>query len=515
MSLGILNNIASLFAENYLNQTQASLQNTLEQLSSGSRLNTGADDAAGLAVVSGLNANEAALTQSAQNATNGIGLLQTADSSLAQVTDLLTRGVTLATESANGTLNAAQTSSANAEYQSILTEIGNIGSSTNFNGNQVFSNSGQTLFVSDGTVTGADTFTDTVGVLTTSSVGQSQATGTITTTGITTPTPAASAADVATTATATFDSNAHTFTGNLSITLGSGTTYTKAFTTDTTAQILASLQSDTTLQSQGITAAINGAGTVITLTGPATGQGGSITLASTGTPLVDDTSTTAATFATTATAVDGRSSASFTLGAANYTVGGTLAIQVPGTGTSFSIAVAASTTGTQLAALVNSNLNAQGSNVTAAFNASTGAFTIYGPAGTTGTPAAGDITLTGTSLSQTSVLGNGPGVSFTPAAVSSLTYASAPTVLTTLTAAIADVAYQRGILGASVNELTAASNVASAENVNLTSAGSAIQSTDYGVATSDLAKYEVLSQTGISALAQSNTVQQEILKLLQ
>ena len=78
MALSILNNIAALYAENNLTSTQSSLQNTLQQLSSGSRINSGADDAAGLAVANGLGANEAALTQSAQNATSGIGLLQTA-----------------------------------------------------------------------------------------------------------------------------------------------------------------------------------------------------------------------------------------------------------------------------------------------------------------------------------------------------------------------------------------------------------------------------------------------------
>jgi flagellin len=511
MSLGILNNIPAIYAENYLNLTQASLQKTLEQLSSGSRLNTGADDAAGLAVVSGLHANEAALTQSAQNATNGIGLLQTADSSLAQVTNLLTRAVTLATESANGTLNAAQTSSANSEYTQILTEIGNIGSATNFNGNQVFSSSGQTLFVSDGTATGANSFVDTVGVLSTSSVGQSTPTGTITTTGITNPTPAASVANVATKSTVTFDSATNTFTGNLVFQLGTGTAYTKSFTTATSAQVLAALQSDTTLQSEGISAAINGAATVITLTGPANGQGGSLVVTDPTTPLTDTTTTTAVTLANTTAAVDGRSSATFTLGASTNTLGGTISVQVAG-GATNTVTVAPGSTGAQTAALINANTNFQSANVTAAFNSTTGALVIYGPSGAAG---AGNIVLTGTSLSQTTVLGNGPGVSFTPAAVSSLTYATAPTVLTTLTSAIADVAYQRGILGAEVNTLTAASTVASAENVNLTAASSAIESTDYGQATSDLAKYEVLSQTGISALAQSNTVQQEILKLLQ
>ena len=84
MSLGVLNNIAAIYSQNNLNQTQNSLQNTLTQLSSGSRINSGADDAAGLALADGLHANVAALTQSSQNATAGVGLLQTADGALSQ-----------------------------------------------------------------------------------------------------------------------------------------------------------------------------------------------------------------------------------------------------------------------------------------------------------------------------------------------------------------------------------------------------------------------------------------------
>ena len=93
--------------------------------------------------------------------------------------------------------------------------------------------------------------------------------------------------------------------------------------------------------------------------------------------------------------------------------------------------------------------------------------------------------------------------------------AAAKTALAKITTAIADVANQRGSIGADINQLNAAAGVASSEEVNLSSAESSIRSTNYGQATSDLAKYQVLSQTGISALAQANSVQQEILKLLQ
>ncbi len=145
MSLGILTNVAATYAENNLNQTQNSLNTVLQQLSSGSRINSGADDAAGLSISDGLAANEAALTQSAANAQNGVGLLQTADGALAQVTNLLNRATTLATEASNGGLTTDQSAAANTEFQSIVTEIGNIGTSTNFNSTAVFSSHGDGL----------------------------------------------------------------------------------------------------------------------------------------------------------------------------------------------------------------------------------------------------------------------------------------------------------------------------------------------------------------------------------
>ncbi len=140
MAISILNNPASLAAQNQLGVTNMNLQKALYQLSSGSRINTGADDAAGLAVADGLAANITALTQSARNASDGVGKLQVADGALAQVTTLLNRAITLATESANGTLSDTQRAPLQSEFASIATEINRIGATTNFNGQQVFQN---------------------------------------------------------------------------------------------------------------------------------------------------------------------------------------------------------------------------------------------------------------------------------------------------------------------------------------------------------------------------------------
>ena len=142
MPIGILNNIASLSAENQLSITNTNLQSTLYQLSSGSRINSGADDAAGLAIANGLQANITALTQSARNANDGVGMLQVADGALAQVTTLLNRAVTLATESSTGTVSDSQRQALQSEFSQIKAEIDRIGTNTTYNGAQIFAGSG-------------------------------------------------------------------------------------------------------------------------------------------------------------------------------------------------------------------------------------------------------------------------------------------------------------------------------------------------------------------------------------
>ena len=156
MSLSILNNISALQAENQLSITNAAANKSLQQLSSGSRINSGSDDAAGLAISDGLNANVAALNQSSLNATNAVGALQTADGALSQITALLNRAVTLATEGANTGLSTSQSAAIDNEFQSLVGQIDNINTTTNFNGAAIF---GSTIsaFTSDGSTSGTVT----------------------------------------------------------------------------------------------------------------------------------------------------------------------------------------------------------------------------------------------------------------------------------------------------------------------------------------------------------------------
>jgi flagellin len=149
MAFSILHNISSLEAQNQLANTQTNLQKTLFQLSSGSRINSGADDAAGLAIANGLQANITALNQSANNANDGVGALQVADGALSQVTTLLNRAVTLATEASTGTVSSSQRGALDAEFTQIKAEIDRIGSTTTFNGTSVFTATTTSIFLSD------------------------------------------------------------------------------------------------------------------------------------------------------------------------------------------------------------------------------------------------------------------------------------------------------------------------------------------------------------------------------
>jgi flagellin len=115
-------NVASLEAQNYLTQTSAFQQQTIEEVTSGLRIVNSGNDAAGLAVANGFASDEAVLTQGIANANDGIGQLQTVDGGENNISQLLDRASTLATQSASGTFTGNR-ATLNNEFQSVLTEI--------------------------------------------------------------------------------------------------------------------------------------------------------------------------------------------------------------------------------------------------------------------------------------------------------------------------------------------------------------------------------------------------------
>jgi flagellin len=180
MSFSILNNIASLDAQNQLNVNSVNLNNTLLRLSSGKRINSGADDPAGLGIASTLKANALALNQATQNANNGISVAQIADGALSKISDLLTSGFSLAEEAATDTTDSTGRTALDSQLTSIKNEITRIATQTNFNGVNLFSAGGLngTLHVFVGDTSAASSISVTISTITASSVGGVDISGT-------------------------------------------------------------------------------------------------------------------------------------------------------------------------------------------------------------------------------------------------------------------------------------------------------------------------------------------------
>jgi flagellin len=625
MPLGILNNIPSLAAENQLTLTSTALSNTLQQLSSGSRINSGADDPAGLSIANGLQANISALTQSVSNANNGVGQLQLADGALAQVTNLLNTAVTLATESATGTVSNGQRTAIQAQYASILAEINRIGTATTYNGQAVFQsgsapnlneqnspatagggsagtlNANDVLTVGDSTTISAGGITPftytagtTVGVNTNeiSSATSNLTVNTVLTAGdvITVTRPdgttvytagtangtvgqlltainsgvsqgtAANGVAVSGTGSHTNFQGALSATGKLEIvdlnnnnsvsaveTVGAvlGAFSVPAVATSTVQDLINAINQNTTIGAKAalvggtlqITDPLNRANLAVTTNDTVLGAGASGVSANfltpntvgTATPntnqLVGNTAGLTLISALTSGAVT-----SFTVGSKVFSYTAT------GTSTVGSLINAINTPSTDAAGLT-AYLNSAGSLVVTDpnndGNLAVGPTNTETVLGTYSNPTTTASTTTNIFLSDSTAIGssqiavtigglataaitNGSGGQAVNLSTSDLnTQTDAQSALTLINQAISNVASTRGTLGASVNRLTAASNVINSQVQNLTSAENTITAADIPAAVANLTKYSILEQTGISALAQANQQQQLVLKLLQ
>ena len=177
-------NIVSLNAQRNLNMSQASLATSMERLSSGLRVNSAKDDAAGLAIADRMNTQVRGLNVAARNANDAISLAQTAEGALGKVGDMLQRMRELAVQSANATNSTTDRAALQAEVAQLKEEIGRVATTTSFNGTklldgsftaqsfQVGANRGETIALATiadadlaalGTLqTAADTYTSTV-----------------------------------------------------------------------------------------------------------------------------------------------------------------------------------------------------------------------------------------------------------------------------------------------------------------------------------------------------------------
>lgn len=137
MAQTINTNIMSMTAQRNLGKSQSVMQTSIERLSSGLRVNSAKDDAAGLAIAERMNAQVKGMNQAVRNANDGISLAQTAEGGLNEVGSMLQRMRELAVQSVNGTNSTGDRSNLNAEFSALNAEIGRIADVTQFNGIKV------------------------------------------------------------------------------------------------------------------------------------------------------------------------------------------------------------------------------------------------------------------------------------------------------------------------------------------------------------------------------------------
>jgi flagellin len=175
MSLVVNNNTMANSAARHLNDAYEALGSSTEKLSSGLRINSAADDAAGLAVRELMRSDISTLQQGVRNANDGISMIQTADGALSVTDEKLIRMKELAEQAATGTYTDAQRELIDQEYQAMSSEITRIASATDFNGiyllNGNLSDDGVTIHFGTGNDEAEDKYTVKIGDCTASALG--------------------------------------------------------------------------------------------------------------------------------------------------------------------------------------------------------------------------------------------------------------------------------------------------------------------------------------------------------
>ena len=159
MGLRVNTNVTSINAQRNLSNVTERLGTNYRRLSTGLRISTAADDAAGLAISERLRSQVRSLDQAKRNANDGISLVQTAEGALNEVSSILTRLRELAIQSSNGSVSNQDKETLDEEFQSLVSEVNRIGRSTEFNGIKLLDGSASTVSfqVGFGTTSGIDT----------------------------------------------------------------------------------------------------------------------------------------------------------------------------------------------------------------------------------------------------------------------------------------------------------------------------------------------------------------------
>lgn len=155
MALTINTNVASLNAQRNLGKSQSSLNTAMQRLSSGLRINSAKDDAAGLAISDRMTSQIRGINQAVRNANDGISVAQTAEGAMGEITNILQRMRELAVQSANDSNSSTDRTSLQAEVAQLVDEIDRIADTTEFNGTKLLDGTGSSLSFQVGAQGGA------------------------------------------------------------------------------------------------------------------------------------------------------------------------------------------------------------------------------------------------------------------------------------------------------------------------------------------------------------------------
>jgi flagellin len=518
MSLSIQTNVNSLTAQSNLATNSAFQSQTISRLTSGYRINSSGDDAAGLSVANKFRSDAAELTQGVRNANDGVSQLQIIDGGLSNISTMLDRLKTLATQSASTTFTGNR-ATLNTEYQSLLTEIdrqaANVGLGTSTTG-LASDTAAQfskllTVYLGGGSNAGNATVSvDLSGTKVTSSAlglgGTNVLTGSATSI-----TPSAGVATDLSATTALLSNNGtqaftfHTVSSSggendFTVTLDGGT----AGKTGT--QLVADLNGNTQLSAAGITASIGSSGQLqfsssntftasiaAATLGGGTGSVGVLgTAAATGTVANGGMYRVAGT-ATYATAATNNETITVKVGNSTYSVTNAAATASAAVSSINSQLTAAGATGVQAV------LNAAGTGVefqsasTFTVTAKDGAVAAAGVFGTNSATAVTETTIAGSTASAT---------------------ANATAAVAAIEAAVTALGTVSGKVGSAENTLKYAISLATSQITGYSSAQSQIRDADVATEAANLTKASVLQQATIAAMAQANSAPQAVLSLL-
>ena len=488
-------NVPSLTSQRALNSSQSALQVSLQRLSTGLRINSAKDDAAGLAISERMTSQIRGLNQAARNANDGISLSQTAEGGLSTMGDLLQRMRELSVQAANGTNSTSDRAQLQAEVLQLTQEVNRVATTTQFNGQNVI----------DGTLTGAQfqvgaNANQTISV----SIASSKASdiGNYT---VTSQTGAGIA--TATAGTATLDFTATSPNGfaaqTLSISGNGNTVSTGALAAGTSAKAIATSVNGFTATT-GVTARATSTATIAGVTAGAVsfqlvGQNATpVTISATVSSTTD--------LAAIAQAVNAQS------GTTNITA----------TSDKSGNLVLSDNSGNDIKV---GNLSGTGAGLTGATikggNATTVAFAATGGAGDTAIvggkvdfDSANGFTIatdTGTTFLT------GPSVGSTLSPISALdisTTAGANNALATVDAALTQINNSRAALGAVQNRFSSTITNLQSTSENLSAARSRIQDADFAAETANMTRNQILQQAGTAMLSQANQLPQNVLSLL-